>query len=450
MSDDKVNIEHEIEESRKRTKLLAQQFVQITFEKEAESQLMGLKESMQNDPSSSLPSSSSKEIDGVFVGGSAISAGTITKTEALSRRAKFNSLDSHGKAIVSLGLNSILDLSFPFPQAQSVLFERLQWKQLRARYAPKKYNVDEYRHILEPLSPIANVYNKKSSFDKNWVNLYKALKKLDNEYDSNIEPDHNDTSFCIQLLLYVLSTIKHQPHLFDDEIDSFEWDFVVKFWGLVTERLFYGTGLRLKWEGAHLTLHDTVSDLLSKADSRVLHDQVRQRHDVESDVGVFEAAEESQRDAMYIGNRCKVVIKSKTVIDKFVLDGCLIDSADSLQVCGLEVHFGNVTLAEPGLYVGTQLYTFNIEKSLSNMPRYFDLALHLLCFRDQCVSTANQYEDHLIHSRSKKISTKRTIHDLPKDAVIMKQNSVRGSWNPPRTAKTQPPPSPASLFGSAE
>jgi hypothetical protein len=126
--------------------------------------------------------------------------------------------------------------------------------------------------------------------------------------------------------------------------------------------------------------------------------------------------------------------ESNAIIDKFVLDGCLIDSVDSLQVCGLEIHFGDTTLAEPGLYVGTLFYTFTIDKSLSNIRKYFDLARHLLCFRDQCVTISNQYEDHLINSRSKKISTKRTIHDLPKDDLNMKQNFICGSWNPPHTS----------------
>ncbi|KAI8640220.1 hypothetical protein BD408DRAFT_420129 [Parasitella parasitica] len=116
-------------------------------------------------------------------------------------------------------------------------------------------------------------------------------------------------------------------------------------------------------------VHDTVSDLLLKVDLRILHDRVRQRYNVEADVGVFEASEEDPGDAKYIGDRCKAVI------DKFILDGCLIDSVDSLQICGLEIHFGNTTLAEPGLYVGTQFYTVTIDKSLSNIPKYFDLAL---------------------------------------------------------------------------
>ncbi|KAI8886859.1 hypothetical protein K501DRAFT_292609 [Backusella circina FSU 941] len=228
---------------------------------------------------------------------------------------------------------------------------------------------------------------------------------------------HSNLNFCIHLLLQIMSIIKNQPHLLDDEVNSSEWDFVVKFWGVVTERFGGNT---------HLTVHDTVSDLPLKVNRRTLHDRVRQRYNVKTDISAFEAAEEKPGNVKYINDRFKVMIESKAVIDRFVLDGCLIDSVNSLQVCGLEIHFGDTTLAESGLYVGNQFYTATIDKSLSNMPKYFNLAFHLLCFRGQC----------------------RAIHKLPNDDLIMKQRSARGSWNPPRTSKTPPPPPSNNLFGN--
>lgn len=58
----------------------------------------------------------------------------------------------------------------------------------------------------------------------------------------------------------------------------------------VAERLFHGTELWLNWGDAHLTVHDTVSDLNLKLDLRILHDRTRQRYNLETYVGVFEAA----------------------------------------------------------------------------------------------------------------------------------------------------------------
>ncbi|RCH85007.1 hypothetical protein CU098_006653 [Rhizopus stolonifer] len=88
-----------------------------------------------------------------------------------------------------------------------------------------------------------------------------------------------------------MSIIKNQSHLFDDEVDSPEWDFMVKFWGVITEHLFHGTKLRLKWSDTHLIVHDTVSNLLLKVDLRILQDRILQRYNIETDIGIFEAAE---------------------------------------------------------------------------------------------------------------------------------------------------------------
>ncbi|KAL9555501.1 hypothetical protein PS6_002816 [Mucor atramentarius] len=383
-----------------------------------------------------------------------MSVGTVIKREALCLRPNYHSVDVQSKAIVLLGLNSILGLSFKHPDAQTAFFHRAQWKQLRAHYPLKKYNVGDYTHISEFFSSIRDRYNKKKSFDVNWLNLYKELKRLDAKYDPNIEATHNDLNFCVHLMLQILSIIKYQPSLLEDQVDSSEWDFVVKFWGVVTERLVHATDLRLKWGDTHLTVHGIdsagylkVELMVLTVDMRILHDKVRQRYNAETDIGVCEAAEEDPGNAKYIGDRCKVMIESKAVIDRFVLDGCLIDSVDSLQVCGPEVHFGNTSLAESGLYVGTQFYSATIDKSLSDLSKYLDLAFHLLCFHDQCVSISNQYEEHLIKTRSKKVSTKRTINDLLQDDITMKQASIRGSWNPPRTSKSPPPP-PKNLFGN--
>ena len=87
------------------------------------------------------------------------------------------------------------------------------------------------------------------------------------------------------------------------------------FRGMITERLFHDTRLCLKWSDTYLTVHDTVFDLLLKVDPRILHDRARQRYSIEADVGAFEAAKEEPGNAKYIGDRCKVMIESKTIID---------------------------------------------------------------------------------------------------------------------------------------
>ncbi|KAL7320858.1 hypothetical protein PS15m_000704 [Mucor circinelloides] len=202
-----------------------------------------------------------------------MSVGTVIKREALCLRPNYHSVDVQSKAIVLLGLNSILGLSFKHPDAQTAFFHRAQWKQLRAHYPLKKYNVGDYTHISEFFSSIRDRYNKKKSFDVNWLNLYKELKRLDAKYDPNIEATHNDLNFCVHLMLQILSIIKYQPSLLEDQVDSSEWDFVVKFWGVVTERLVHATDLRLKWGDTHLTVHGIDSAGYLKVELMVLDQQ---------------------------------------------------------------------------------------------------------------------------------------------------------------------------------
>ncbi|CAO3659272.1 unnamed protein product [Rhizopus stolonifer] len=169
---------------------------------------------------------------------------------------------------------------------------------------------------------------------------------------------------------------------------------------------------------------------------------VKKSVNLETDVGVMEGAEEQSGDAKYISDRCKVLVESKVMIDKFPLDECLIGSIDSLQICGLEIYFVNISLTVPG----TQFYRGSIGNSLSDIIHYLDLAIHLLCLRNQYVSVMNQYEDYLSNSRSRNSSAKRSYGQLPKEDFVVKQECVRGLWKSPRTSKTPPPLKPDDSF----
>ncbi|GAA5813406.1 hypothetical protein MFLAVUS_006884 [Mucor flavus] len=439
MSSNKENIEEEINSS-------------ISFEKETRDRVAKLKESLIEDPHGSTTTVFAttvlqKEQDDIFLDGCSESVSTLIKDKAVTLRQSYHSFDFNGKAIITLGLNSILDLSFKYPAAQAKLFKRNQRKQLDALFPSKTYPVDSYDYIKELLASLNGCYNKNKSKEANWTTIYKELKRLDNIYDHERDISHNDTGFCVHFLLHIMSIIKHQPHLFLEEVDTSEWDYIVGFWGVVSGRLFHGSGLHLKWGDTHLTVYDTVSDLILKVDLRILHDRIRQGQNVETDIGAMEAAEEQPGDAKYTFDRCKVLLESKAMIDRFLLDGCLVDSVDSLQICGLEAHFVNLTLEAPGAYIGTQFYTGCIGNSMSNIVRHLDLAIHLLCFRDQCISVMNQCENHLSEARSRKVSAKRSYSQLPRDDLVVKQESVRGSWNPPRSSKSPPPPTPENLFG---
>lgn len=220
----------------------------------------------------------------------------------------------------------------------------------------------------------------------------------------------------------------------------------MKFWGPITQRLFYFSGLRLKWGDTHLTLHDTIGDIVLKVDLRI----IKQRYNVENEVGVAEAAEESPGKVKFNSDRCKVLIESKVIIDRFILDGCHIDNVDSLQICGIEVYFIKLELQDNGVYIGTQHYHSVVNASLNSFEKYTELAFNLLCFRDRCIEIYNIYENHLASFRGQQKSAKRPAPRPIDDDISTKQTWIRGSWNPPGTTKTPPTPEPSNLYAQEQ
>lgn len=154
---------------------------------------------------------------------------TVIKRKALEYRERYHSLNTSEKGVVSLGLNSILDVSFNSLDCQSKLFTNEEWLGLRKQYRPIRYNTTEYGRIRSMSQPVFEAYRKNKTFDTDWVKMYKEAKKLEKHYDPVFNPKHADIAFCIFFVLQVLSIIRYNPGLFDTAINSSEWDVLVKF-----------------------------------------------------------------------------------------------------------------------------------------------------------------------------------------------------------------------------
>ncbi|KAI8076981.1 hypothetical protein BDF21DRAFT_453146 [Thamnidium elegans] len=55
------------------------------------------------------------------------------------------------KVIVSLGLNSIINLRFASPYSQSTILKPQQWSELQKFFKPKAYDIGDYNDIKEIL-----------------------------------------------------------------------------------------------------------------------------------------------------------------------------------------------------------------------------------------------------------------------------------------------------------
>ncbi|RCH84927.1 hypothetical protein CU098_004288, partial [Rhizopus stolonifer] len=127
------------------------------------------------------------ERDKHFVPEKEESVGSVIKAKACTLRKEYHDLDSNGKAIVSLGLNSILDLSYEHPDAQSTLFNNRQWLHLKRTNKPKKYVSTKYTYISEILTPMFKAYNLAKTSDENWNAIYVQCKKLAEQNDPEID-----------------------------------------------------------------------------------------------------------------------------------------------------------------------------------------------------------------------------------------------------------------------
>lgn len=169
-----------------------------------------MKKKLQESDSSNIPPANvCIDWDNIYVRGSSNSVGSTIKTNVVNIRHNYHLLTAYNKAIVMLGLNYIIDLSFIYPNSQSTLFTSQQWDELRKKYKPKKYNSDEYSHIPSIINPIFMAYNEKKPFQTNWINMYKQVKLLEQEYDPELDPSCGDIFFCVYFVLQILLLIKH-------------------------------------------------------------------------------------------------------------------------------------------------------------------------------------------------------------------------------------------------
>ncbi|KAI9347515.1 hypothetical protein BD770DRAFT_327666, partial [Pilaira anomala] len=78
-----------------------------------------------------------EEKDEVFAPNLSYSIGSYIKNRDLKMYPCFKSAEINDQTIISLGLNSILDLSFEFPEGQNTLFDAAQRKWLKNRLPQK-------------------------------------------------------------------------------------------------------------------------------------------------------------------------------------------------------------------------------------------------------------------------------------------------------------------------
>ncbi|KAI7848352.1 hypothetical protein BDC45DRAFT_541064 [Circinella umbellata] len=443
-SDEMIDIQEKIDQSNKRRKNLQNLLIAYDMEEQVRKQVVRkeqkLKKHMEQQQLLSQAAETATEViekDGVYVDGLEVSVGTKIKNAAIQKHPLYHHLDPNGQAIICLGLNSILDLSAMYPERQTVLFNKKQWHNLTKMYLPKQFDGSSYATLGNVLEPIFNAYKDK-----------KTIISLQSQYNPELDESFRDVDFGLYFYHSLLHLQKYHKYLFNDDVDISEWDYMVKFWGPVLERLFVGTGLRLKWSDTVLTMKDVGVNGNLKVDMRAFNDVMVQRYNEEEDLTVAEAANSDPGSSKYQSDRCKLFSESKVIIDNFLLDNHDIDTIYCIQFCGLEMMINSLSLPDNGLYVGNEVYHVHLDDRLQSYRSYLQTVTQLLCFRDEAVKVCNAFDNLKSTKASKKKSVKgNKYNSTAKDEHVIQAKSswVRGTWIPPRQKDSPPPSIPNNL-----
>lgn len=368
-----------------------------------------------------------EEKDGVFLSGLDESVGSYIKNQALKKYAMFNDISLQEQTAVSLGMNSILDLSFEFGDAQSLLFSEGQWSELKARFPDGEEQDLELEENLNNLIndfklTIESVAKSKTSFETKMNTLSNWLRRTNKVLN-------DEETFLVFLVQHVLKLYKKSSYLFQKEIDCSEWDFVLKIWSPIVEELFNDTNLRSKWGDTVYKLgnEDGTADL--KIDLRILFDKTIQRFNVEHDISSGEFSKYDPGHLKYQSDRCKLMIEGKTIINNLVSRGLDLHTIPILQICGTELIIIVNSLVAPGLYVGNELNSFSLVNTFENFKILPDMVKSLLNFKKNCLEIGSIVDDHVKTTERTKGSTKGVKYQ-PKNQQLLnsKKQWTRSNW----------------------
>ncbi|GAA5796837.1 hypothetical protein HPULCUR_002215 [Helicostylum pulchrum] len=128
-----------------------------------------------------------QEQDTIFTDGLDGSVGSRIKNEALKIYSNFSDVYVKEQTCISLGMNSILDLSYSFGDAQSTLFIETLWSDLKRKFPVEEEDAEtdenltgithDFMLTVESLVKTKNSFQVKLEKLSNWLKRVKSDKK---------------------------------------------------------------------------------------------------------------------------------------------------------------------------------------------------------------------------------------------------------------------------------
>ncbi|KAG2204533.1 hypothetical protein INT47_012592, partial [Mucor saturninus] len=345
-----------------------------------------------------------KEEDGLFIEGLKESVGAHIKKSAVSLYDSYYQ-DNNAKPTITLGLNSILDLSYSYPDSQSVLFAPAQWKKLR--------NLLKIHKVTKPITMNHKV--------ESMLTKAEAMAKTDLQKASDVIYNHlykykaklcQDEAFILYVHAFISEFLVHNQYMFDKNIEKNEQDCIVKFWGPLMEKLIQKTGLRLNWSESSCSV---IPNHL-RADVGVIYDN-------QEDNQQIEARRISPSRQKFDFDHTKLLVETKDIIDS------LIDSVNKevccIQFCGLELYKYSLKHQYNTLYVNNQVDHQSIPPAVVNFKFMRSLCAILLETRNDWIKLQ---EHTIITKQSHKAAYPARSDQKQQDMPVVKSPS----WYPPR------------------
>lgn len=311
---------------------------------------------------------------------------------------------------IRLGLNSILDLSYKYSEAQSVLFTPDQWRKLRNLLAKKgnarslDINPKVEKMLCRAESLAEDDIIKASDY------IYKCL------YRKNSKLTQKE-AFTLFAHAFITEFIAHNQYMFDKSIEKNEQDFIVKFWGPLLEKLVQNTGLRLRWGESSCSM--LPSRL--RADVRVIYDRKEGQQHQEHDMMQMEASRMHPPKQKFDFDHTKLLVETKDIIDS--LESDIKREMSCFQFCGLEIFKYSLSHKFNTLYVNNQVDYHIIPSDVTNFQFMRSLCVTLVATRDEWMScrklTMNAKDNANVSHPSSSINESDGLKKSP-------------SWYPPR------------------
>ncbi|KAF7721385.1 hypothetical protein EC973_004814 [Apophysomyces ossiformis] len=310
--------------------------------------------------------------DNVFLSGADRSVGQIIKQAALDKFHRFHEVSPEEQAMITLGLNSVLDISNTREKSQRGLFSNSEWEELVETFGKKQedgLNDTLSKALRKPIDKIVKKAKKDGLLEARFhANKTEYLQSANNNKVADVMAIY---AHCLQLMEF-------HKYLFNQNHSKLsEGDYVVKVWGPILETLFRSTDLRCKWNetiasctAEAAVLQEGARKMGLKADLRIVADDCACAKE-EMDVSGAEMARNGAALSKINSDRIKVILGGKCILDKLLETTGRPMEIAMLHFAGLCGEVVTINLRADGLYVAQTIGELEIPSSPVNL-RYLE------------------------------------------------------------------------------